>query len=33
MMQQGANAFFINVKDTYLHIPTVKHHHHFMQFV
>ena len=31
--QHGDYAFSIDLHDAYLHIPIVKHHHHFLQFV
>ena len=30
---QGDYAFFVDLKDTCLHIPVVRNHHHFSQFV
>ena len=33
LIQHGDYAFSIDLQDTYLHIPIVKHHHHFLQFV
>ena len=33
LIQHGDYAFSIDLKDAYLHIPIVKHHHHFSQFV
>ena len=33
LMQQGDFAFSIDLQDGYLHIPIVKHHHHFLHFV
>ena len=33
LIQHGGYAFFIDLQDTYLHIPIVKHHCHFLQFV
>ena len=32
-IQCGDYSFSINLQDAYLHIPIVKHHHHFLQFV
>ena len=29
LIQQGDYAFSIDLQDAYLHVPTVKHHHHF----
>ena len=29
LIQQGDNAVSIYLKDVYLHVPIVKHHHHF----
>ena len=31
LIQQGDYAFSINLQDAYLHIPIVKHHHHFLR--
>ena len=33
LIQQGNFAFSIDLQDAYLHIPIVKHHHHFLCFV
>ena len=33
LIQQGDFAFSIDLKDAYLHIPIVKHHHHFLKYV
>ena len=33
LIQHGDYAFSINLQDAYLHIPIVKHHHHFLHFV
>ena len=33
LIQQGDFAFSIDLQDAYLHIPIVKHHHHFLCFV
>ena len=33
IIQQGNYAFFIDLKDTYLHSPIVKHHCWLLQFV
>ena len=33
LIQQGDYAFSIDLQDAYLHIPIVKHHHHFLHFV
>ena len=33
LIQRGDNAFSIDLQDAYLHIPIVKHHHHFLQLV
>ena len=33
LIQHGDYAFSIDLQDGYLHIPIVKHHHHFLQFV
>ena len=33
LIQQGDFAFSIDLQDTYLHVPIVKHHHHFLHFV
>ena len=33
LIQQGNYAFSIDVQDAYLHVPIVKHHHHFICFV
>ena len=33
LIQHGDYAFFIDLQDAYLHIPIVKHHNHFLQFV
>ena len=33
LIQQGDFAFSIDLQDAYLHIPIVKHHHHFVCFV
>ena len=33
LIQCGDYAFSIDLQDAYLHIPIVKHHHHFLQFV
>ena len=33
LIQQGDFAFFVDLQDAYLHIPIVKHHHHFLCFV
>ena len=33
LIQQGDHAFSIDLQDAYLHVPIVKHHHHFLQFV
>ena len=33
LIQHGNYAFSIDLQDAYLHIPTVKHHHHFLHFV
>ena len=33
LIQHGDYAFFIDLQDAYSHIPIVKHHHHFLQFV
>ena len=33
LIQQGDFAFSIDLQDAYLHIPIVKHHHHFLHFV
>ena len=33
LIQQGDFAFSIDLQDAYLHIPIVKHHHHFLRFV
>ena len=30
LIQHGDYAFFIDLQDAYLHIPIVKHHHHFL---
>ena len=32
LIQQGDFAFSIDLQDAYLHIPIVKHHHHFLMF-
>ena len=32
LIQHGDYAFSVNLQDAYLHIPVVKHHHHFLQF-
>ena len=32
-IQHGDYAFLIDLQDAYLHIPIVKHHHHFLQLV
>ena len=33
LFQHGDYAFSIDLQDAYLHIPIVKHHHHFLSFV
>ena len=33
LIQQGDYAFSIDLQDAYLHVPIVKHHHHFLCFV
>ena len=33
LIQRGDYAFSIDLQDVYLHIPIVKHHHHFLHFV
>ena len=33
LIQQGDFAFSIDLQDGYLHVPIVKHHHHFLHFV
>ena len=33
LIQQGDFAFSIDLQDAYLHVPIVKHHHHFLRFV
>ena len=33
LIQQGDFAFSIDLQDAYLHVPIVKHHHHFLHFV
>ena len=33
LIQQGNYAFSIDLQDAYLHVPIVKHHHHFLHFV
>ena len=33
LIQHSEYAFSIDLHDVYLHIPIVKHHHHFLQFV
>ena len=33
LIQHGDYAFSIDLQDAYLHIPIVKHHHHFLCFV
>ena len=33
LIQHGDYAFSIDLQDAYFHIPIVKHHHHFLQFV
>ena len=33
LIQQGDFAFSIDLQDAYLHVPTVKHHHHFLHFI
>ena len=33
LIPHGDYAFSIDLQDAYLHIPIVKHHHHFLQFV
>ena len=33
LIQHGNYTFSIDLKDGYLHIPIVKHHHHFLCFV
>ena len=33
LIQHGDYAFSIDLQDAYLHIPIVKHHYHFLQFV
>ena len=33
LIQHGDDAFSIDLQDAYLHIPIVKHHHHFLHFV
>ena len=33
LIQQGGYDFPINLKDAYLHITIVEHHHHFLHFV
>ena len=33
LIQHGDYAFSIDLRDAYLHIPVVKHHHHFLHFV
>ena len=33
LIQQGDFAFSIDLQDAYLHVPIVKHHHHFLCFV
>ena len=33
LIQHGDYAFSIDLQDAYLHIPIVKHHHHFLHFV
>ena len=33
LIQQGDYAFYIDFKDTSLHVPNVKHHHQVLQFV
>ena len=32
LIQQGDFAFSIDLQDAYLHVPIVKHHHHFLHF-
>ena len=33
LIQHGDYAFSIDLQVAYLHIPIVKHHHHFLQFI
>ena len=33
LIQHGDYAFSIDLQDAYLHVPIVKHHHHFLHFV
>ena len=33
LIQHGDYTFSIDLQDAYLHIPIIKHHHHFLQFV
>ena len=33
LIQHGYYAFSIDLQDAYLHVPIVKHHHHFLHFV
>ena len=33
LIQHGEYFFSIDLQDAYLHIPIVKHHHHFLHFV
>ena len=33
LIQHGNYAFSIDIKDAYIHIPIVQHHHHFLHFV
>ena len=33
LMQHGDYAFSIDLQHAYLHVPIVKHHHHFLHFV
>ena len=33
LIQHGNYAFSIDLQDAYLHVPIVKHHHHFLHFV
>ena len=33
LIQQGDFAFSIDLQDAFLHIPIIKHHHHFLHFV
>ena len=33
LIQHGDHAFSTDLQDAYLHVPIVKHHHHFLCFV